>query len=160
METSLADMAALAQAVRRLEVDAGRDPTIPETRTVDTMRQQLRNRFADYQAPDMTVSEFDALAKDSVLIEMRSAAERRQMRMLNGEPDDDSEIQFWKSLKQFVSKEKKVAYRFDFNTRNYNREKPLAYSYEVELKDFEQDIAFFEDTNTVSLPLNLLNSKI
>ena len=77
------------------------------------------------------------------------------MRMINGEPDDDSEIQFWKSLKQFVSKEKKVAYRFDFNTRNYNREKPLAYSYEVELKDFEQDIAFFEDTNTVSLPLTL-----
>lgn len=155
METSLADMAALAQAVRRLEVEAGRDPTIPETRTVDTMRQQLRSRFADYKAPTMTVSEFDAFAKDSVLLEMQAAAERRQMRVLNGQPDDDSEIQFWKSLKQFVSKEKKVAYRFDFDTRNYNREDPLVYSYDVELKDFEQDIAFFEDTNTVSLPLTL-----
>ena len=152
------DLNKIARAVQQLQEQAGQEVSIHPQRTVETLKDQLREKYDNYEAPLMSLADYEALAKTQLMTELSEAKQRRLQRVVEGLPDDDSEEQFWKNQRSFISKEKKISYPYDFETKSFDKAKPLGYAYEVEIKDFKQYMAFYQDTNQLSIPSTLMGT--
>ena len=151
--------ASLIEDVSRLKVGAGIDQVeVKPVETATRIKEKLLEKFDQYQLPRMSLAEFYEYALLETRQRLDAATERNQRRRAAGMLIVNADTELYKrNLKTWTCQENNINFGYDFAENRFDMEKPLSFSGEVNIEDYEnQYIEYFGDSKMLSLANSLL----
>ena len=149
------DLNDVQREINILRAEVGLDVTTRPGRTLNSLKDQLKERYSLIPLPWMTLSEHDVYVKNNIRRLMRDEEEQNALDQLQGRAVRNSEVKFWQGQKTFICKEKYATFGYCFDRQDYNRQEPLEFNSEVDLATWECEIQWFGDSKVLSLTSTL-----
>ena len=151
--------ASLIEDVSRLKLGAGIDQVeVKPVETATRIKEKLLEKFDEYRLPRMSLAEFYEYALLETRQRLDAATERNQRRRAAGMLIVNADTELYKrNLKTWTCQENNINFGYDFAENRFDMEKPLSFSGEVNIEDYEnQYIEYFGDSKMLSLANSLL----
>ena len=131
--------ASLIEDVSRLKVGAGIDQVeVKPVETATRIKEKLLEKFDEYRLPRMSLAEFYEYALLETRQRLDAATERNQRRRAAGMLIVNADTELYKrNLKTWTCQENNINFGYDFAENRFDMEKPLSFSGEVNIEDYE-----------------------
>ena len=126
-------------------------------KTATRLKEELTTLYDQYVFPLYTRAMYSQRALVQAKRKLQIARQREIQEAAQGRATNNADIDFWKANRQYIIQQNGASYGYDFNEERYDTDRPLSFDGEVDLNQFQQQIEYFSDTDSLSLPGTLRN---